>query len=70
MDVRANCKKMADLIKKGNYKKVGDFIDPVFKEGLKQFGIYLNTQKGDYTLEKITKIKFRYYVKDQFRTRT
>lgn len=55
MGIRANCKKMASMMRKGKYKRVGDCIDPLFKEGLKEFGIFLETVPTKYTLEKIIK---------------
>jgi len=54
------CKSLARAIKVRNYKSLGDFIDPAFIEGLKEYGVFLKTEAGDFTLRKITNIKIRF----------
>jgi len=57
---RIVCKTLARAIKKRNYKTLGSFIDPTFIEGLKEFGVFLKTEPGEYTLRRITQIKVRF----------
>ena len=54
------CKTLARAIKRRGYKKVGSYIDPYFIEGLKEFGVFVTTEPGEFSLQKITKIKFTY----------
>ena len=56
MSVDNTCKKMAALIKKGKHKHVGDFIDPIFIEGLKHHGIFLETIPTEFSCHRIKKI--------------
>ncbi len=56
MSVDNTCKKMASLIKKGKHKRVGDFIDPIFIEGLKHHGIFLETIPTEFSCHRIKRI--------------
>jgi len=59
VSVDNTCKKMAALIRKGKYKRVGDFIDPIFIEGLKHYGIFLETIPTEFSCHRINKIIIR-----------
>lgn len=53
-DIYAQCHKRSRLIRKGNYKATT--IDPFFKKGLEEFGIFMETEPTEYTHERILKV--------------
>lgn len=57
MEIKAG--KMARLMRRGKFKKVGDSIDPMFIEPLEKEGVFLEVEDTQYTLKKITKIMFK-----------